>query len=103
MSVNGISLLSAAPSTPGTDKSGALGGKFDSERGFSDILRDALSIAKSTDSQDKSNTLALLTGEADDVASLLIDAQKAEIALSLTIELRNNLMNAYNEIMNMQV
>ncbi|MGE4484083.1 MAG: flagellar hook-basal body complex protein FliE [Oscillospiraceae bacterium] len=100
-----ISLLSAAGTANLTDKMGGLlsGASAENGTGFASIFKDALSLAESTESQDKSSTLDLLTGEADDIAGVLIDAQESEIALSLTIQLRNKLMESYNEIMNMQV
>jgi len=33
----------------------------------------------------------------------MLDAQKAEITLNLAIQLRNKVLDAYKEIMNMQV
>lgn len=74
-----------------------------SQAGFSDIFSDIYEMAESTDQQDKGSALSLLTGEVDDISSVLIDSEKAEIALSLTIQVRNKLLDAYNEIMNMQV
>lgn len=70
---------------------------------FSNILSEAMQLTEQTDKQDKGSTLALLTGEADDIAGVMIDAQKAQISLSLTVQLRNKLMDSYHEIMNMQV
>jgi flagellar hook-basal body complex protein FliE len=60
-------------------------------------------LAKSTDLQDKSSALSLLTGSEDDIASAMVDSEKAELALNLTIEIRNKVMDAYKEILNMQV
>ena len=70
---------------------------------FSNILSEAIKLTEQTDLQDKSGTLSLLTGEADDIAGLMIDAQKSQISLNLTIQLRNKLLEGYQEIMNMQV
>jgi len=71
--------------------------------GFSDILSEALNNAESTDTADKASTIELLTGQSDDMSGLLLDSSKAEIALSLTIQLRNRVVDAYNEIMRMSV
>lgn len=70
---------------------------------FSDILTDAWSSAQQTDSSDKSSALQLLTGNVDDLSTILIDSSKAEVALGLTIQIRNKAMDAYNQIMNMQL
>ena len=47
--------------------------------------------------------LQLLIGESDDLAGLLIDAQKAELSLNLALQIRNKFVDAYNEIIRMQV
>lgn len=73
------------------------------ERGFADILGDALHMTENTEAQNDRSTLSLLSGQADDIAGVLIDAQKAETALSLTVQLRNKIMDSYDAIMNMQV
>ena len=42
-------------------------------------------------------------GRIEDVSQVVIASQKAEIALQLTLQLRNRAMSAYQEIMRMQV
>ena len=103
--MNSISLSSAGYAQKLADKTGNIlnSTAAESGEGFASILKDAFSLAESTDTKDKNSALDLLTGKADDVAGVLIDAQESEIALSLTIQLRNKLMEGYNEIMNMQV
>ena len=39
----------------------------------------------------------------EDVSQVVIAAQKADIALQLTLQMRNRAMSAYQEIMRMQV
>ncbi|SMC35366.1 flagellar hook-basal body complex protein FliE [Papillibacter cinnamivorans] len=85
------------------NSSGNLSGKSAGDSNFSEFLSDAYDLAKSTDLQDKSSALSLLTGSEDDIASAMVDSEKAELALSLTIEIRNKVMDAYKEILNMQV
>ncbi|MDR3310599.1 MAG: flagellar hook-basal body complex protein FliE [Oscillospiraceae bacterium] len=70
---------------------------------FSNILKDALDTAAATDKSDKASTIELLAGTTDDMSGLMLDAQKAEIALSLALQLRNKVIDAYNELMRMQV
>jgi flagellar hook-basal body complex protein FliE len=71
--------------------------------GFADIFHDALKNAEVTDTQDKVSQVDLLTGLSDDFSGLLLDAEKAELALSLTLQLRNKVLDAYSEIMRMSV
>ena len=57
----------------------------------------------SMNAQSNSGTLDLLSGNTDDLAGLMIDAKKSEIAVNLTVAIRNKAMDAYKEVMNMQV
>ena len=74
-----------------------------SESSFADILTESLNTASVTDFTDKGSMLELMMGEADDLSGLLIDAQKAELALQLALQLRNKVIDAYNEVMRMSV
>lgn len=42
-------------------------------------------------------------GRIDNVADVMVAQEKASIALQYTVQLRNKLLDAYNEIMRMQV
>ena len=70
---------------------------------FSDILTGSLKTAAEADTADKASALQLLTGQSDDLSGLLLDAQKAELSLNLALQIRNKVIDAYNEIMRMQV
>lgn len=70
---------------------------------FADVFTEAFETANETDLRDKASAVELLAGQSDDMTGLLIDAQKAEIALNLTMQLRNKVVDAYNEIMRMQL
>ena len=70
---------------------------------FSDILTDAFATAAQADTDDKTSALELISGQSDDLAALMIDATKAELSLNLAIQIRNKVVDAYNEIMRMQV
>ncbi len=70
---------------------------------FSSVLSDALAGYREADHEGDMATLQLLTGRTDDLSNTLIAAKKAEIALSLTVAVRDKAIEAYKEIMNMQV
>jgi len=70
---------------------------------FSNIFTEALNAASRADTDDKVSTLELLMGESDDLAALMIDIQKAELSLNLALQIRNKLIDAYNEVMRMSV
>ncbi|MDR0490934.1 MAG: flagellar hook-basal body complex protein FliE [Oscillospiraceae bacterium] len=70
---------------------------------FADILTESFMTASRTDTEDKASAIELLTGQADDMSGLLLDAAKAEISLNLALQIRNKVIEAYNDIMRMQV
>ncbi|MCL2151636.1 MAG: flagellar hook-basal body complex protein FliE [Oscillospiraceae bacterium] len=70
---------------------------------FANILSEAFTTAGLADKADKASALELLVGNSDDLSGLLLDAQKAELSLNLALQLRNKVIDAYNEIMRMQV
>jgi flagellar hook-basal body complex protein FliE len=70
---------------------------------FASILTDAFRDVNQTDASAKTATLELLTGESDDISGILIEAQKAELAINLALQIRNKFIDAYTEIMRMQV
>ena len=77
--------------------------RSDSGSSFADILTESLNTAGVTDFVDKSSMLDLMMGEADDLSGLLIDAQKAELALQFSLQIRNKIIDAYNEVLRMSV
>jgi len=98
---NLMNLLNTAPVSP--PSSSRRTDTVDLTGGFSNILTAAFANVNATDHQDRTSMMALLTGEADDLSGLLIDAQKAELALQLALQIRNKLIDAYNEVMRMSV
>lgn len=96
ISSNIINLLNEEPVTFGSSTSSP-------EVSFSDIFTQAFETVAETDHADKASALELLSGQSDDMSGLLLDAEKAEISLNLALQIRNKVMDAYSEIMRMQV
>ena len=46
---------------------------------------------------------ALAAGRVEDISQVVVAAQKADLALQLTLQLRNRATSAYQELMRMQV
>ncbi|MDR0904981.1 MAG: flagellar hook-basal body complex protein FliE [Oscillospiraceae bacterium] len=98
LSSNIINLLSTPPvSTKQSEQENALAG------GFGDIFKEAFNTASETDTADKVSALELISGQSDDMSGMLLDAQKAEISLNLAIQIRNKVLDAYNDLIRMQV
>ena len=70
---------------------------------FSDILAGAIGNAVQTDTENAYDTLALLSDENMDISTSMIAAQKSELAVNLAVQVRNKVVDAYNEIMRMSV
>lgn len=70
---------------------------------FSDIFTELLNTVQETDTADKVSALELLSGASDDMSGLLLDAEKAEISLNLALQIRNKVLDAYDEIMGMSI
>ena len=70
---------------------------------FGQYMIDALK--QTNDLQKKSDAMnaALAAVEVDDISQVVIAGQKAEIALQLTMQVRNRALSAYQELMRMQV
>lgn len=70
---------------------------------FSQYMIDALK--QTNELQKKADVMdaALAAGEVDDISQVVIAAQKAELALHLTMQVRNKAISAYQELMRMQV
>lgn len=77
--------------------------KQTSESDFASVLTQALEQYRQTDQEGDYATLDLLSGATDDLSGTLITTEKAEVALNLTIAVRNKAVDAYKEIMNMQI
>lgn len=86
----------------GIEKIGSVNNETEKQN-FSDIFNQALSDAKDTDSTITQTNVDLLTGENDSIHQAMIDAEKAKLALNLAIQVRNKVIDAYNEVMRMQV
>ena len=78
-------------------------GKKENNISFQSIFNTALVNAKTTDAQFNYDTQQLLTGEADNLAEVTINANKAQTALSLVVNLRDKAVDSYKEIMNMSL
>lgn len=70
---------------------------------FKKALFEALNNVNSLQQESATATQKLATGEIEDLHQVMITAQKASIALNATIEIRNKVIEAYQEVMRMQV
>lgn len=70
---------------------------------FGNYLNDAISnLNEQQNAVDKMNE-QFVKGEISDVHQLMIASEKASLGLELTVQVRNKVIEAYQEIMRMQV
>jgi|AGTN01.2.fsa_nt_gi flagellar hook-basal body complex protein FliE len=87
----------------GAQSLGKAGASQQGESSFSNILSEALDYIGETEAESRAANEAILTGESDDIHTALIASQKAEIAVSYAVEIRNKVVEAYNSIIDMQL
>jgi flagellar hook-basal body complex protein FliE len=96
---NTIVPLSRIPASPGT--ASVAGNR--TAGGFGDLLQKA--VAEVNDAQVKADegVEQLHTGQAKNLHEVMIAMEKADISMRLMVQMRNKVVDAYQEIMRMQV
>lgn len=69
------------------------------ENPFTDIFQSAIASVKETDAEKTQMEYLMATGQLDNPALLTIATTKAELAVDLLVQLRNRVMDAYSELM----
>lgn len=84
--------IQTQPSTP-----------YEAQQSFASVLKE--SIEKVNESQAASDNLTtkLANGEDVELHDVMIASQKASITLSATLEVRNKVVEAYQEVMRMNI
>lgn len=70
---------------------------------FGDFLADALDETNQLQNEAGKASVNLASGRIEDVSEAVIATEKATVALQLTMQVRNKIVDAYQEIMRMQV
>ncbi len=73
------------------------------EASFKNTLNEFLQDVNEIQKEAASATEAFLNGEITDIHQVTIAAQKARVSLELLLNIRNKLMESYQEIMRMQI
>lgn len=72
-------------------------------KSFGEILAASLNKVDELQKQSEAAKIQFLTGQAPDIHTVMIAGEKANLALQLTVQIRNKVIEAYQEIMRMQV
>ena len=70
---------------------------------FSEFLTKAFSDVNNLQHASEKAAFDLAAGKLQDVSQVTIAAEKATIAMQLTMQVRNKMIDAYQEVMRMQV
>lgn len=70
---------------------------------FAEYLQGALDKTNSLIGESDRMSQEFAAGLTDNIHQVLIASEKAEIALQFTMQIRNKILDAYNEIMRMQI
>lgn len=72
-------------------------------KSFADTLTQAIGNVNELHKVADKKSEMLATGKTDDIADVMIAAEKADVALKVMVQVRNKIIDAYQEIMKMQV
>lgn len=73
------------------------------QKSFGDTLKDAVNSVNELQKTADRKMEDLATGKAQSIPDVMIAAEKADIALKLMVQVRNKVIEAYQEVMKMQV
>ncbi len=71
--------------------------------GFGDTLKGVVSDVDKMQKTAEESTRRMLTGEIEDVHQVMIAMEEAQTSFQLMMEIRNKIVEAYKEVMRMQV
>jgi flagellar hook-basal body complex protein FliE len=71
--------------------------------GFGDVLKDAISTVNELQKQSDQEIQKYMTGESQDLHTTVIAMQKADLSFQMMMQVRNKIVQAYQEIMRMQM
>lgn len=75
----------------------------DGDKSFSEFLSEAIGDVNKLQSEAANAGVKLAAGKVQDISEVMIASEKATIALQLTMQVRNKVVEAYQEVMRMQV
>lgn len=70
---------------------------------FKDVLKNAINEVEKLESTSREDSYNLSIGNIDDLGTVAVNSQKAEIALQLMVQMRNKMIDSYSEIMRMNI
>ncbi len=84
-------------------KNAGLAAPADGSGSFQNVLRDAINQTNAMQKQADVQIQDLATGKTTNIPEVMMQVEKADIALRLMTQVRNKIIDAYQEVMRMQV
>lgn len=72
-------------------------------KSFADTLKEAVNTVNELSHESNRQIQRLATGETKNIPEVLIAAEKSSVAFKLMLQVRNKIIDAYQEVMKMQV
>ena len=72
-------------------------------KSFGEYLTDSLADVNRLQNESEKMNKALAAGQIEDVSQVIVASEKAGIAMQVTLQVRNKIVEAYQEVMRMQV
>jgi flagellar hook-basal body complex protein FliE len=103
--IQNIPQLSPISPLSGSSKPGLGGGSTGPEGGlaFGDLLKQALQEVNQASAQAEGEARNLMTGESADMHTAMLAVQKADLSFQMMMAVRSKLIDAYREVMRMQM
>ncbi len=96
-------ILTGLPVVPVTQPtSPTVPGGGDEGGGFGSVLKGAMEQAGQLDKNAQQQIGELLQGDRQDIHNVMIAVEKADVTFQLMMQLRNKILNAYQEVSKMQ-
>ncbi|MCG0278391.1 MAG: flagellar hook-basal body complex protein FliE [Thermanaeromonas sp.] len=102
-----VQALSLLPTSPplnlGEAPKAKPGGAGELVTSFKEVLQEKLNALNDTLQRADDITLRYLTGQVEDIHEVMLALEEASLALQLAVQVRNKVIEAYQEISRMQV
>jgi flagellar hook-basal body complex protein FliE len=99
ISIGGLSPLS--PSLPGLGGGGAAGKPAGAD--FGSALKQAVGALSELSSKADASSLSMAKGDPIDIHEVMLNTEQASLGFSVALQVRNKLIDAYQEVMRMNV
>ena len=98
------SITPIKPMSFGTEKTNTISNSSSSSSvPFADVLQNAVSTLQQTPETSAQDSYNLATGNTDNLAQIMMNSSKETAAVQFTTELCTRAVNAYKEVMQMQI